>query len=192
MERDIHARLKQVWSHLPKDWDVVFLGHGCSDESFYPALNAHVDPTAPSGTVTRIHPSRSPWYMHAYALTRASARRLLVKLRYPPFAYSRALDLALSWLIQSGKINSFSIVPSLIAQRQVSASDITPGAGSDVQLHLVNGVFGSAGKAVLDCDRAHPLSLCFRQCVRHSVGPEALQMGSAKLEGFMKVEGLNI
>jgi len=148
MERDIHARLKQVWSYLPKDWDVVFLGYCCSDEGFYPALNAHVDPTAPNETVSCIHPSRSPLCTHAYALTRASACRLLVQLRYPPFAYSRALDGAVSWLIQSGRIKSFSIVPCLILQRKVSASDITPGTGSHEQHHLVNGVFGGAGKVV--------------------------------------------
>ena len=26
MERDIHARLRHVWTYLPKEWDIVFLG----------------------------------------------------------------------------------------------------------------------------------------------------------------------
>jgi hypothetical protein len=26
MERDIHARLRHVWTYLPKEWDIVYLG----------------------------------------------------------------------------------------------------------------------------------------------------------------------
>lgn len=91
-----------------------------------------------------LHPSRAPKCTHAYAVTRAGARRLVEHLRYVPFAYSRALDQAYSWLILSGRVRSYSVVPSLVVQRKVVASDIDPGAsgvGSHWRESLRDGVF---------------------------------------------------
>jgi GR25 family glycosyltransferase involved in LPS biosynthesis len=157
MERDIHARLKHLWNYLPKEWDIVYLGmripcacnslvrltenvgHCWSEESFYPALNPDDDTTF-NGAVTRIHPSNTPACNHAYAVTRTGARRILVHLRYPPFAYSRAFDLAIRWLIQSNRVKSFSILPSIVVQRKNTNSDIMPGKGTDWVGHLVDGV----------------------------------------------------
>ena len=45
-------------------------------------------------------------------------------LQYPPFAFSRAIDQAFAWLIQSGRLKGFSVVPSLVVQRKISKSDI--------------------------------------------------------------------
>jgi hypothetical protein len=117
-------------------------GHCWSDETFYPALNAHDNSTAYNSTVvTYIHPSKGPSCTHAYALTRSGARRLLVHLRYPPFAYSRSIDLAFSWLIQNERIKSFSVVPSMVIQRKNGNSDIMPGKGSDWKDDLIDGVY---------------------------------------------------
>lgn len=92
---------------------------------------------------SRMHPSRNPKCTHAYALSRTGARRLLLHLMYPPFAYSRAIDQAFAWLVQSGRLKSYSIVPSIVVQRKVGGSDIAAGKGSKWKDHLLDGVFGS-------------------------------------------------
>ncbi|KAI9454726.1 hypothetical protein HD554DRAFT_2149932, partial [Boletus coccyginus] len=74
--------------------------HRWSDESYYPSLTEFTD--------TNLHPSHYPKCTHAYALLLSGARRLLQHLRYPPFAYSRALDQAYAWLIRSGRVRSYS------------------------------------------------------------------------------------
>ncbi|KAF9221282.1 hypothetical protein BS17DRAFT_657135, partial [Gyrodon lividus] len=133
MEKDIASRLSDIWTVLPPGWDTVFLGHCWSNESFYPALAsfAHMD----------VHPSFAPKCTHAYALSLSGARRLLQHLRYPPFAYSRALDQAYAWLIQSGRLRSYSVVPSVVMQRKTVSSDILPGMGSEWRESLQDGVF---------------------------------------------------
>ena len=93
---------------------------------------------------TSVHPSRAPKCTHAYAVTRAGARKLVEHLRFVPFAYSRALDQAYAWLVLSGRVKSYSVVPSLVVQRKVASSDIDPGhagVGSEWRESLENGVF---------------------------------------------------
>jgi len=63
-------------------------------------------------------------------------------LRYPPFAFSRAIDQAFAWLIESNRVKSYSIVPSLIVQRKVTESDITDSLGAAKwKDKLVMGIF---------------------------------------------------
>ena len=65
-------------------------------------------------------------------------------LRFVPFAYSRALDQAYAWLVLSGRVHSYSVVPSVVVQRKVAPSDIDSGAagvGSAWKETLENGVF---------------------------------------------------
>ncbi|KAI0044898.1 hypothetical protein FA95DRAFT_1561739 [Auriscalpium vulgare] len=171
MERDIDERLGGLWEALPKNWDIVYLGetipsclhgtplnaslgHCWSDESKHPAL-AGVSPPfsgysllAPAWLTGRnlssLHPSTSPKCTHAYVLSREGARRLLVHLRYPPFAYSRAIDQAFAWLVESGRLRAFSVVPAVVVQRKVARSDVMPGRGSAWVGGLYDGVFGSA------------------------------------------------
>ncbi len=83
-------------------------GHCWSDESTKPPIS----PSSP------IHPSTGPKCTHAYAVSPKGARRLLLHLTYPPFAFSRALDQAFAHLIRSGRINAFSVVPSIVIQRR--------------------------------------------------------------------------
>ncbi|KAF8143288.1 hypothetical protein K438DRAFT_1876346 [Mycena galopus ATCC 62051] len=63
---------------------------------------------------------------------------------HPPFAYSRAIDHALAWLVRSGRLNSFSVIPSLAVQTKVGKSDVMPipgkGKGSRWRDRLVHGV----------------------------------------------------
>ncbi|CAA7267312.1 unnamed protein product [Cyclocybe aegerita] len=136
MERDIHAHLRHIWPNLPPDWDIVFLGHCWSNEALHPplALAEH--------HYARIHKSVSPKCTHAYAVSRKGARRLLVHLRYPPFAFSRAIDQAIAWLVESGRLKSYSVVPSLVVQRKVSTSDVMvgKGTGSKWKDRLTNGI----------------------------------------------------
>ncbi|KAI0802989.1 hypothetical protein BC629DRAFT_1438095 [Irpex lacteus] len=125
VERDLYQRLQEVWKVLPADWDLVFLGHCWSNESYWPALNS--SPMGGTSSKTALHPSHAPKCTHAYAVSRRGAARLLSHLYYPPFAYSRALDQAYSWLIQTGRLNSYSIVPSIVVQRKILSSDVDPG-----------------------------------------------------------------
>ena len=65
-------------------------------------------------------------------------------LTFPSFAYSRALDQAYAWLILTGRIKSYSVVPSIIVQRKIASSDVDAGErgmGSEWKERLVNGVF---------------------------------------------------
>lgn len=78
-------------------------------------------------TRSRIHPSYAPCCTHAYALSLSGAHRFLQHLRYPPFSFSRALDHAFSWLIESQRLRAFSIVPSVVAQRKVPSSGVSIG-----------------------------------------------------------------
>jgi hypothetical protein len=51
------------------------------------------------------------------------------------------------WLVRSGRLTSFSVVPSVVVQRKVAGSDVMSGQGagngrgSDWMDGLVNGVF---------------------------------------------------
>lgn len=137
MERDIRERAGLLWSTLPENWDVVFFGHCWSDEGRNTPLP--LPPDIPN-SVTRIHPSNSPLCTHAYAVSAKGAEKLDLYLNYPPFAYSRAVDQAFVWLIQSGKINAFSFLPSVIVQRKADKGDI-PNAGEVWLDDLIHPVF---------------------------------------------------
>lgn len=165
MEQDIRQQLAYLWPTLPADWDILFLGifsshtvleilikyicdlgHCWSDE----AVNEPLTPQVPldhtlhtSSFKSRLYIARKPKCTHAYALSHTGARRLLLHLRYPPFAYSRAIDQAISWLVESGRLKGFSIVPSLVIQRKVSESDVMPGKGMGSQWkdNLTKGFF---------------------------------------------------
>ncbi|KAF9786127.1 hypothetical protein BJ322DRAFT_1004479 [Thelephora terrestris] len=142
MELDIRQRLLGVWDSLPSTWDVVFLGHCWSDEAKMPAIASYKSSLlTKTVSVTSLHPSNSPKCTHAYALSKRGARRLAVYLRYPPFAYSRAIDQAFAWLAKKGKLESYSIVPSLVVQRKVYNSTIAKGKGGRRRNTLTRGVF---------------------------------------------------
>ncbi|KAI0327281.1 hypothetical protein GY45DRAFT_1257247 [Cubamyces sp. BRFM 1775] len=142
VDRRLVEKLRAVWPALPRGWDVVYLGHCWSNESYYPAITANQN-LGPDGKQVNLHPSSAPKCTHAYALNPRSARRLLEHLTFPPFAYSRALDQAMAWLVQSKRLKAFSLVPSLIVQHKESSSDIehgSDGTGSGWKEHLDYGV----------------------------------------------------
>ena len=84
------------------------VGHCWSDETKNPPVAPH----------SPLHPSYKPKCTHGYAVSPAGVRRLLMHLTYPPFAFSRALDQAIAHLIQSKRIRSYSVVPSVVVQRR--------------------------------------------------------------------------
>ncbi|KAJ3506450.1 hypothetical protein NMY22_g17246 [Coprinellus aureogranulatus] len=143
MEQDIDSQLSYLWNFLPPDWDIFFLGHCWSNESHHPAIsipspkhnhshafdsNAALSSEGSTPSLQsishRLHPSFAPKCTHAYLLSHTGARKLLLHLNHPPFAFSRAIDQAISWLVSSGRLKSFSAVPSLVVQRKISKSDI--------------------------------------------------------------------
>jgi len=170
MEKDTVQRLKILWNSLPQDWDMVFLGvsipmdsihsihcslsgHCWSDEKKHKPLPIMSSKSAPfkngnpeslfvnnTFMFSRLYPSNQPKCTHAYVVSKRGARRLLLYLQYPPFAYSRAIDQAIAWLIEIGKIKSYTVVPSLVIQTKMDKSDISPGTGGGWPERLVNGV----------------------------------------------------
>jgi GR25 family glycosyltransferase involved in LPS biosynthesis len=160
IERDVKWRLRALLDALPNDWDIVYLGksknpqtwttanagtigHCWSDESRVPTLR-NVSLRLPTGqtTLSGLHPASSPKCTHAYMLSRIGARRVVAHLRHPPFAYSRAIDQALAWLIESRRLRAFSIVPPVVVQRKIAVSDVMPGLGSAWRDELYDGVLG--------------------------------------------------
>jgi hypothetical protein len=68
------------------------------------------------------------------------ARKLLAHLEYPPFAYSRAIDQAYAYLIETGRLIAYTIDPALVIQRKVDKSDL--GTSEKWSETLYNPVFG--------------------------------------------------
>ncbi|KAF8584949.1 hypothetical protein K439DRAFT_1633071 [Ramaria rubella] len=115
MEFDIENRLMGMWPALPKNgWDIVMLGHCHSNETVYPPLLG----------AASLRPSFAPKCTHAYAISSLGAARLVQMLSIEGFAHSRALDQAISWLISSGRLRSYSVVPAIIVQSKRTPSDI--------------------------------------------------------------------
>ncbi|KAH9932802.1 uncharacterized protein BXZ73DRAFT_101336 [Epithele typhae] len=126
MESDIHERLSGLWQTLPADWDMVWLGESLLVQRDPPPRRPRPAPRADAPNA--LHPSTHPLCTHAYALSRAGARRLRAHFRFPPFAYGRAFDQAAGWLAERGdRLRSYTVVPPLVVQAKVSLSDLDRG-----------------------------------------------------------------
>ncbi|KAI0296701.1 hypothetical protein BC826DRAFT_908110 [Russula brevipes] len=158
IERDVKRRLQALLDALPGAWDIVYLGHCWSNESQVSPLRS-VSLRLPNGrtTLSGLYPASSPKCTHAYLLSRIGARRIVAHLRHPPFAYSRAIDQALAWLVQSGRLRAFSIVPPVVVQRKIVLSDVVPGLGSAWRDELYDGVFGNLDEQL----ERHSCSPCY-------------------------------
>lgn len=91
---------------------------------------------------------------HAYAVSKASAGRLVRILRHPLFAYSRPLgkpkiynariplkiqvDHAFVHLNSNKKIKQYSIYPPVVVQSKSSLSDVSAGTGPDEDFYLMD------------------------------------------------------
>jgi GR25 family glycosyltransferase involved in LPS biosynthesis len=139
VEWDVRERVGALWGGLPVGgWDVVFLGHCWSNEAHHPPLASTTGLT--KNHTSTLHPSHAPKCTHAYLLSRPGARRLLALLSRPHFAYSRAIDQAMAWLVKTKRLRCFSVVPSLVVQRKDGPSDVQGGNGSGWREGLARGV----------------------------------------------------
>ncbi|CAG8697988.1 10367_t:CDS:1 [Funneliformis mosseae] len=110
MEMDIEEQLRVITQHLPRYWEMLYIGH-CSQENLREPYNH-----------PNLYISTRPSCTHAYAVSFIGAWLLLRELAnvvYP-------IDVELVQLIEPGKIKSFSIEPPLAAQwRDGVPSDVS-------------------------------------------------------------------
>ncbi|EGG04501.1 uncharacterized protein MELLADRAFT_88821 [Melampsora larici-populina 98AG31] len=135
LEVDIEARLEATLSEVPRDWDILLLGHCWSQESQFP-------PIFPGSA---LRPAFTPKCNHAYAISKRGARKLIRHLRSPAFAYSRPFDKAILHLILTERIKAFSFYPSIVVQTKDLISDIAGGNGSRWKDSLENSALSAAG-----------------------------------------------
>ncbi|CAE6429323.1 unnamed protein product [Rhizoctonia solani] len=119
MEWDLEKRLRGMWPFLPKNWDIVMLGHCMSDENENPPVRGH----------PHLHPSKHVLCTHAYAISRSGARRLVRYLRTPLFAFSRPIDHAVQHFNHHKILNIYSVEPAVVIQTKDTVSDIVDGTG---------------------------------------------------------------
>ncbi|KAF8707596.1 hypothetical protein RHS03_04228, partial [Rhizoctonia solani] len=119
MEWDLEKRLRGMWAFLPKDWDIVMLGHCMSSENENPPVRGH----------PHLHPSKHVLCTHAYAVSRSGARKLVRYLRTPLFAFSRPIDHAVQHFNHHKILNIYSVEPAVVIQTKDTVSDIVDGTG---------------------------------------------------------------
>ncbi|KAH9813358.1 hypothetical protein DFH28DRAFT_897227 [Melampsora americana] len=134
-EVDIEDRLEATLSEVPRDWDLLLLGHCWSQESQF----SPIFPGSP------LRPAFAPKCNHAYAVSKRGARKLIRHLRSPAFAYSRPFDKAILHLILTERIKAFSFYPSIVVQTKDLISDIAGGNGSSWKDSLENSALSAAG-----------------------------------------------
>ncbi|KAH9824725.1 hypothetical protein DFH28DRAFT_1046786 [Melampsora americana] len=133
-EVEIEDRLEATLSEVPRDWDLLLLGHCWSQESqFYPIFPG-----------SSLRPAFAPKCNHAYAVSKRGARKLIRHLRSPAFAYSRPFDRAISHLILTERIKAFSFY-SIVVQTKDLIFDIAGGNGSSWKDSLENSALSAAG-----------------------------------------------
>ncbi|KAG8700028.1 hypothetical protein FRC09_006216 [Ceratobasidium sp. 395] len=119
MEFDLEKRLRDMWPALPKDWDIVMLGHCQSHEWGKPKLKR-----APA-----LHRSTHTMCTHAYAISKRGARKMVRFLRSEHFAYSRPIDHTFIHLNYHDLTINFSILPTVVLQTKDNPSDVEGGTG---------------------------------------------------------------
>ncbi|KAF8761899.1 hypothetical protein RHS01_01025 [Rhizoctonia solani] len=123
MEWDLEKRLRGMWAFLPKDWDIVMLGHCMSSENENPPVRGH----------PHLHPSKHVLCTHAYAVSRSGARKLVRYLRTPLFAFSRPIDHAVQHFNHHKILNIYSVEPAVVIQTKDTVSDIVDGTGGSTE-----------------------------------------------------------
>jgi len=130
MEFDLEKRLRGMWPGLPKNWDIVMIGHCQSHEWGHPKLKH-----APA-----LHRSTHTMCTHAYLISKQGARKMVRFLRSERFAYSRPIDHTFIHLGYHELINIFSVLPAIVLQTKDNPSDIDGGTGGLKTEWLVDSV----------------------------------------------------
>jgi len=133
IEFDIEKILAPQWSHLPADWDIVYLGH-CHSQEYR---------NNPLQSAPRFRVTHHILCTHGYAVSRKGARKILKLLRSADYAYSKPIDHGLKDLVQQHLLKSYSAYPPLVVQRKEDISDIIGNATfnwswNDVEGELVD------------------------------------------------------
>ncbi|KAA1133381.1 hypothetical protein PGTUg99_028651 [Puccinia graminis f. sp. tritici] len=128
MEWDLERRWRSIESHLPSDWDTVFLGHCWGHELIQPQFGH-----------PNLHKSTEPLCLHGYAVSALGSRKLLELYNDPWTSFQTPVDTCIPTFIKLG-LNSFSIEPTIINQSKVLQSDIQSGKGSSWKGLLVDSV----------------------------------------------------
>ncbi|KAJ7608438.1 hypothetical protein FB45DRAFT_1039774 [Roridomyces roridus] len=113
LESDIQERLASLWDYLPEDWDIATVGQTkrSTHRSALP-LPQH-------------RRTNGPLCTHAYALSPKGLQRLTQDLAHPSFAYSRPIDTVFKYLLQNGRLKSYSVIPGVPVQRKDDMSDVS-------------------------------------------------------------------
>ncbi|RIB08462.1 hypothetical protein C2G38_348456 [Gigaspora rosea] len=118
MELNIINILTDIYSHLPNDWDVFYVGH-CGE--------SWIEMTVANINDFELRKTSNPLCTHGYAVSASGARKLVKKLKIDNPTVG--IDFELLELIHSGNIISYSINPPIIIQFKTfnDLSDISPG-----------------------------------------------------------------
>ncbi|KAJ2077301.1 hypothetical protein H4R24_005212 [Coemansia sp. RSA 988] len=133
MEMDIKERhgqiMKQVYSKYGKDWDMLYLGHCTIDANEPPTdgMNSLTMRTAYGQRGVQLYEAKYPMCLHAYALTRDFAQRLVVLLEERLKTIGKEIDLILAIGVEYGVGTVLGTSPPYIVQvgRTELPSDLT-------------------------------------------------------------------
>ncbi|CAG8700481.1 17873_t:CDS:2, partial [Gigaspora rosea] len=124
LELSISTIITDVHKSLPKDWELLYLGH-CNNlegKSSKPIIVNKVDMNSPY----KLFKSEKPYCTYAYAVSRAGAYKLVEALRNPT---KYPIDQEFVNLIQTKKVNSYTLIPPLVVHWHPSSespTDISP------------------------------------------------------------------
>ncbi|KAF0376082.1 glycosyltransferase family 25 protein [Gigaspora margarita] len=124
LELSISTIITDVHQSLPDDWELLYLGH-CNNlegKSSKPIIVNKIDIRSPY----KLFKSEKPYCTYAYAVSRAGAYKLVEALKNPT---KYPIDQEFVNLIQTNKINSYTLIPPLVVHwhpSNESPTDISP------------------------------------------------------------------
>ncbi|CAG8810152.1 20799_t:CDS:1, partial [Cetraspora pellucida] len=122
-DMDIELRITSIMVDihriLPTDWDIIYLGY-CNN---YEGKSGEPLPGNNNNQFAyKLFKSEKPYCTFAYAVSHAGAVKLLEKLGNSIKSPLEPLDVELVNIIQSGEINSYTLVPPIIVKSGKSRS----------------------------------------------------------------------
>ncbi|CAG8811021.1 9157_t:CDS:1, partial [Racocetra fulgida] len=118
-ELNIASIISDTYRFLPSNWDIFFLGY-CSYTEGSGRLLDGQSILSPY----KIHKSDKPYCLHGYAVSRAGILKLVKQLA----PITDTIDAIIVYLVQSGYLNSYSLVPLAMVQwrSSINPSSIAP------------------------------------------------------------------